>query len=788
MALRNMVRKAPIAVAMFDTGMNYLVVSETWLKQEGKSESELIGNNHYEAVPEITDSWKIIHKSVLDGETHICEQEKMTRADGTVQILRWKMNPWYDTDGLIGGAVLFIEDITEKIEVSQTLKASEASLAQAQNLAHMGSWELDTVTQEIHWSNEMYAIHGIEMQPASIELFMSTIHSDDVEAITESVNKAFEGINAPITYRIIRADSGEQRTMYGAGAKIIGTKLIGTVQDITEQHNLEEELKEKEQLFREMAENIEDVFWLTDRTGENLQYMSPIYEKVYGGSLDKIYQEGDAWSDNIHPDDKARVFKAFRSKGELGLYDEKYRIVHEDGTSKWVHARAFPIKNDDGEVVRLAGITRDITEQKDTEERIETLSLVAKETINGVLIHNADGRVIWANNGFSQITGYSLDEIVGLEPWQLLSGAETNQKLIEITYSKLAKGKPFTSDNLLYKKDGTASWITTSFTPILDGNGEVSKIVSIGTDITKQKELEGLQRNMVKRLEEMVRTRTEELETTNDELRNEVWEKQRIRDELHHSILDLKDSILYSKRIQESILPSREEMRKSFADLFVLFLPKDVVSGDFYWYFRRDDLTYFSVIDCTGHGVPGALMSMIANELMNQAIIQRKLKNPGEILTTLNKLMVRTLQQKKETHGIRDGMDLGLCVLDNKTGELHFGGAFSNLYVSSGEEVFVHAGDRHSIGGHLESVEKEFGTTSITLKKGDIIYLTTDGYPDQFGGPDGKKFMKKRFLNLLSSVTTLPMKEQKVKLQSNLKKWKGDLNQVDDILVAGFKY
>jgi len=370
----------------------------------------------------------------------------------------------------------------------------------------------------------------------------------------------------------------------------------------------------------------------------------------------------------------------------------------------------------------------------------------------------------------------------------LVSGQDTNKKLVKLTYEKIAQGKSFTSENVLYQKDGTRSWVSLTYSPVLDNDGKVSKVVSIGTDITKQKELEELQRNMVQRLEEMVAERTGAIEQANKDLKAEVWENQRISDELYHSTLDLNDSIQYSKRIQESILPSRAEMRKSFDDLFVLFLPKDVVSGDFYWHYTRGNLTYFSVIDCTGHGVPGALMSMIANELMNQAIIQRKLKNPGEILTVLNKLMVRTLQQKKDSQSIRDGMDLGLCVLDNKTGQLYFGGAFSNLYISSGDEISVHAGDRHSIGGHLESVEKEFGTTSINLNKGDTIYLTTDGYLDQFGGPDGKKFMKKRFLNALSSVNNLPMKDQKAALLKGFLEWKGDLAQVDDILVAGLKY
>ncbi|MDP6908242.1 MAG: PAS domain S-box protein, partial [Flavobacteriales bacterium] len=669
-ALRNMVREAPIAVAMFDMNMNYLVVSETWLNHENKSEHELIGKNHYDVVPEIPDNWKKFHQECLSGATHESEKEQFVRLDGRNQVLRWKMNPWHGADGEIGGAVLFIEDISEKIATQIELERSAASLSEAQKLAQIGSWELDVETRDIRWSDEMYSIHGLKKQPATIELFMQVIHPEDVDEVNESVNKAYTGINTPITYRVIRADTGEERTMYGSGAKLIGKKLIGTVQDITARHKMQSALKESESVFRELTENIEEVFWLTSKTGEELLYMSPLYEKVYGKSLDSVYKDGDSWSDNIHPEDKARVFKAFRKKGELGEYDEKYRLVHSDGTVKWVHARAFPIQDESGNVVRLAGLTQDITKQKKNKDLIETLSLVAKETINGVLIHDHEGKVTWANNGFKHITGYDFKDVKGLEPWSLVAGPDTNQKLIELTYKKVLAGKSFTSENMLYRKDGTKVWVTTTFTPILNDQGNIAKIVSIGTDISKHKELEALQRNMVKQLESNVSERTQALEQINSELRKEVWEKQQLSDELYHSNLDLKDSIQYAKRIQESILPQIRTMRKSFSDLFVFFHPRDVVSGDLYWHYKKDDLTYLAVIDCTGHGVPGALMSMIANELMNQVIILGKMTDPGRIFQMLNKLMVRTLRQKRGNTIIQDGMDLGLCVIDHASDTL----------------------------------------------------------------------------------------------------------------------
>lgn len=918
-AMRNMVKNAPIAVAMFDQNMNYLVVSDFWLKHENKKEEELIGNNHYDVVPEIPDSWKKVHQSVLSGKTHGSESEKMIRADGNIEIIRWKMNPWFDVEGEVGGAALFIEDITEKIRTKKHLEKAARSLAIAQSVAKIGSWVLDHLTKKVQWSAEMFVIHGMEKQDVELGQIREMMHPDDVHLFDSTMDQLMEGEETNIVYRI-STPAGNERVMRGRGRISKDqdgsiTEIYGTVQDITEQYTLTQALGKSEQMFKELAENIEQVFWVTDSTGSDLLYMSPLFEKVYGTPLEAIYKDGDAWISNIHPEDKERVFKSFRKNGKLGLYNEKYRIVHskkkirwvharafpikdergkvvrlvgltqditesrqmeldlvnneqllrdmaeninevfwltdwennkvlyispryetlygqtiisllldpgswsnpvhpddvkrikkkfkqahtgeydeeyrlvmKDGSIKWVRDRAFPIRNEDGKVTRIAGITEEITERKKVDEQVETLSLVAKETVNGVLIHNPDGTILWANRGFTDITGYHSDELIGKEPWALLSNQTADQRSIEKIYSRINKGESYAVENQFKRKDKETVWISITFTPVLGDGGKVVKIVSVGTDVTKHKALEALQTNMIQQMDARVKERTTQLEKANKELQSEVWENQRISDELYHNNLDLNDSIQYAKRIQNSILPSVEAMRQSFDDLFVLYVPKDVVSGDFYWYHRKNHLIYTAIIDCTGHGVPGALMSMIANQLLNQTVIQKRLKDPGKILTHLNKLMVKTLNQKEDGQAMRDGMDLSLCVVDHKTNQLSFSGAFNNLYHMCDGKIEVHPGTRHSIGGHHETIEKEFETVTFKIKQGDIIYMSTDGYIDQFGGPKGKKLMKKRFLEILEKGSKFSMKKQQQLLQKKMVDWRGDLPQVDDILVAGFKY
>lgn len=683
-----------------------------------------------------------------------------------------------------------LQDVTQQVEAERKHEAERIQQELTVHAAQIGIWHWAIDKNEISWDKRCFEIYEIQEQTITPQDFLEFIHPDDVDTVQERISEAFASGSYTAEYRI--KTDGSIKYLHARG-KVTYNKagsperLDGVILDMTERHEMEMALRENELLFRDMAESITEVFWLTDWNLNEVLYVSPQYETLYGLSRQSLYENPGSWTEAIHPDDQERASSQFRKLALTGEYDEEYRLVMKDGTIKWVRDRAFPVKNADGSTSRIAGITEEITKQKQDQHRIETLSLVASETINGVLIHEADGTVAWANKGFTQITGYSESEILGKEPWSVVAGKDTDKSLIDQTYEYLKAGKPFASDNKLVHKDGHSVWVNTAFTPIMGENGEIVKVVSIGTDITKQKEQEALQSSMLKQLESQFQDRTEELEKTNQELKDEIWEKQRLSDELYHSNLDLRESILYAKRIQDSILPTDKRMRESFSDLFVLYKPRDVVSGDFYWHFKRDNLSYFATIDCTGHGVPGALMSMIANELMNQVIIQHKLNDPSEILQMLNKLMIRSLRQK-EDFNMRDGMDMSLCVINHETNKLSFAGALGNMYLHHNGKVTMFSGSRHSVGGHLEDVKKVFETKEVTISSGDTIYMKSDGYIDQFGGPDGKKFMKKRFAALLTSIHGLPLSKQKQKLESTFADWKGPLDQVDDVLVVGLRY
>ena len=249
---------------------------------------------------------------------------------------------------------------------------------------------------------------------------------------------------------------------------------------------------------------------------------------------------------------------------------------------------------------------------------------------------------------------------------------------------------------------------------------------------------------------------------------------------------DITDSISYAKNIQNAILPGDEEIRRVFPNHFVFFEPKDIVSGDFYWYSNQNRRSYIAACDCTGHGVPGAFVSMIGNDLLNQIIIERGVADPGEILSYLSDGVKSVFTRDGSNQQAQDGMDMVLCSFDQDLKTLEYAGAKNPLFIIQNGELMTIKGDNCPIGGDT-ATGFQFTTHKITLQNTDSIYLISDGFQDQFGGPKGKKFMIKRFKEILLTIQKQDMHEQKEVLRKAIDDWKGTQEQVDDICVIGIR-
>jgi ligand-binding sensor domain-containing protein/serine phosphatase RsbU (regulator of sigma subunit) len=259
----------------------------------------------------------------------------------------------------------------------------------------------------------------------------------------------------------------------------------------------------------------------------------------------------------------------------------------------------------------------------------------------------------------------------------------------------------------------------------------------------------------------------------------EVVQKSR---EIEEKNRDITASIRYAERIQRAMLP-RED---TFKETFVLFMPKDIVSGDFYWMYDNGDWQFIAAVDCTGHGVPGAFMSIIGHNSFNKVVREYGLTRPSAILDQLNIEVMKSLLQRHEKE-IKDGMDLALVAFNKRNFTVEFAGAYNPLYVVRKGEVFVYKGDRFPIGMTTMDEKKTFTNQNIDIQPGDMLYLCSDGYADQFGSPEVKKFKSVNVKRLLSEIWNLPICEQKDRLEKTILDWKGNLDQVDDILFIGTK-
>ena len=382
---------------------------------------------------------------------------------------------------------------------------------------------------------------------------------------------------------------------------------------------------------------------------------------------------------------------------------------------------------------------------------MQTISDLVLDKLNTlVIIVNNKGDVEYISNSSKAILGYEPQQLLGDNWWitprrSLDEGYAVKDKILSIMLHdsyQIEQG----FEHALKTSQGLIKWFKWSSAITSD-----DKVIGIGIDITEKKKAE---------------QKTLEINRTLREKNKEIT-----------------DSISYAKNIQQAILQSDSFLKTKFKDGFVLYLPKDIVSGDYYFFYENEENKYVAAIDCTGHGVPGALMSVIANSLLKEVFYNKNLTSPEEILYALDELLFESLNKNNQDEIRYDGMDISLCSINKKTNVLNFAGAMRPLFLVRENELTEIKCSKYPLGYYFE--KKQFSLNTIQLKENDQLYLTTDGYADQFGGNKNKKLNRKAFKELLLSLNGMSGDEQNSFLDYSLRNWKQDEEQTDDVLVIG---
>ncbi len=563
-------------------------------------------------------------------------------------------------------------------------------------------------------------------------------------------------------------------------------------------------IMQSEENFRQLNESLKEVFWFFDQENREMIYVSKAYETIFGSKPSVLMENPMAWMETVVPDDRVRIQRTYLANVFEAGFDEQFQIFHPEKGLKWVHCTAVPIKNNDGEVVKISGFTEDITELKKKEEELSLLNSKL-ESINNI------NESILTNEPFGNVLIASLKNLVlgqidiarlTLSLFDFENDAYSyyriDDELINVTEDseKLPLGQ-FRNVNMLRRGEIV---VVSSIKDVSEKSESDKRLLDIGVNSYLQvplifdRELIGsLNLGFVEHNEydDDFKSSLSDIAKGISLSIHQMQLKSIIesdKEELVAKNRDITASINYAKRIQNAYLPDVSFIREFFLDAHLYYKAKDIVSGDFYWWSLLGNKLIIVVADCTGHGVPGGFMTVLGSQTIANIVNSKKTTDPGLLLTQLDEEIQFAINKSEETLG--DGMDVGICTVDIDSGELLYAGARTSIHYVSNGELMETKGALKSIG-EAELVDVPFNTSKIQLNKGDRLFLFSDGAQDQFGGPGRRrKFSKKQLQGLICEEENLkiPLQKQYDIIVNSIEEWKGDRELTDDITLLALEY
>lgn len=513
---------------------------------------------------------------------------------------------------------------------------------------------------------------------------------------------------------------------------------------------LEEQIEEVNRTQKRMQlllENASEVITIYEED-ESIRYISPSVETILGYGQKEMIGKSDI--DKVHPDHRVNFKELF--KRMIASPDEKVTIQYEyrakDGSFMWLESAGTNCMSNPAIHGYILN-SRDITERRRAEQEQRMRSKMQ------ALSENSPDLITRLENEVISYINPVIEEYTGRKPVDFLN---RKVKEAELDASVLE------------------GWLR-----VVEQVNASNETVSTEMDFTSEKGTRIMQVNAIPEFDE-----ANKLESVLV-VSHDITERKMIELEIQNKNKKITESINYAKRIQTAILPNNRVISRALPDSFILYKPRDVVSGDFPWFVQIKDDIFIAAVDCTGHGVPGALLSLIGYFLLNDIVRSRKITEPGKILDLLDEGVTTTLRQDEDAT-TKDGMDIALCKINLQEGSVEYAGAHRPLYIMKGGLMEEVKGNKFPIGGGIFKNQTNFTNTKFLLKKGDSIYFSSDGFPDQFGGPEGRKFGPKRAREIVERVHTQSMNEAMQVFDQEWEGWRGDHKQTDDVLLIGIKF
>ncbi|HZY78858.1 MAG TPA: PAS domain S-box protein [Cyclobacteriaceae bacterium] len=529
-------------------------------------------------------------------------------------------------------------------------------------------------------------------------------------------------------------------------------EMQATQEELRNSNNrLEEQMEEVNRTRNRMQlllENASEVITICEPDG-TIRYVSPSVETILGYEPQDL--QGRTNSEHVHAEGRAiyrDLFKNLEEKPSEQITIQ-YEYQTQSGNYIWLETTGTNLMSNPA-IHGFILNSRDITERRraEQEQRMRSKMQALSENSMDLITRLEGGTISYINPVIETYTGKDASAFIN----QKVDLADIDSTILD-SWLRIVEQVNKTGDKVLTE---------------MDFPSHLGKRVMQVNAIPEFDEAEKLESVLV--------------------VSHDITERKMIELDIHEKNKKINDSINYARRIQNAILPDNSIINKYLPDSFVLYKPRDVVSGDFPWFVQSGDNIFIAAVDCTGHGVPGALLSLIGYFLLNDIVKSRGVTDPGKILDLLDEGVTQTLRQDQGDAATKDGMDIALCRINTKKNVVEYAGAHRPLLVMKGGVMEEVKGDRFPVGGGYAKNQVNFRTTRVELKSGDSIYFSSDGFPDQFGGTEGRKLGSKKMRELVETLHNLPSTEAQKAFDNAWESWRGNHKQTDDVLLIAIKF